>query len=164
MIYVDGNGNVLEFVNLSIGYLEDLEWIDHDAEPEQGHYEYEDLIRTITDILPPEDPDGEPVEVERTEIVGQLQKYIIDSPAKAAWREVTKQKYILYDEAQLAEIAKNDIQGRLLNLEVKAESQEQINDKQEQVNTLASAQIQAVSDRGDFVEDVIAEMAGVVYG
>ena len=164
MIYADGNGNVLEFVNLSIGYLEDLEWIDHDAEPEQGHYEYKDLIRTVTDILPPEDPDGEPVEVERTEIVGQLQKYIIDSHAKAAWREVTKQKYILYDEAQLAEIAKNDIQGRLLNLEVKAEGQEQINGKQEQVNTLASAQIQAVSDRGDFVEDVIAEMAGVVYG
>ena len=39
-----------------------------------------------------------------------------------------------------------------------------LNYKQEQVNTLASAQIQAVSDRGDFVEDVIAEMAGVVYG
>ena len=36
--------------------------------------------------------------------------------------------------------------------------------KLEEENTLKSAQIQALSDRNDFLEDCIAEMAGIIYG
>lgn len=38
------------------------------------------------------------------------------------------------------------------------------NDGLKKENTLLKAQIQAQSDRSDFVEDCIAEMATVVYG
>lgn len=33
----------------------------------------------------------------------------------------------------------------------------------ENINTLKTAQIQALSDRNDFLEDCIAEMAGIIY-
>lgn len=41
---------------------------------------------------------------------------------------------------------------------------EQQNSELTSENTLLKAQIQAQSDRSDFVEDCIAEMATVVYG
>lgn len=34
----------------------------------------------------------------------------------------------------------------------------------EEENRLKTAQIQALSDRNDFLEDCIAEMAGIIYG
>lgn len=71
MIYVDENGSSLESVDLTRGYLVDLEWIDHPAIRQEGHFEYEELAG------------------------GRVQSYVIDVPAQAAWREVTKQKYVL---------------------------------------------------------------------
>lgn len=94
MVYVDESGAVLESVDLSIGYLEDAEWVDHPEVEEIGHYEYEELKGG-----------------------GQLQKYVVDTPYQAAWREVTKQKYIPYTEAELAQIARQDYASRLDALE-----------------------------------------------
>ena len=53
-------------------------------------------------------------------------------------------------------MAKSDYSARLDALEA-------ANEEQQGTNTLLSAQIQAVSDRGEFVEDCIAEMAEVIY-
>lgn len=76
MVYIDENNNVLEDVDLTKGYLIDCEWTDHPAIKQEGHFEYDDLVS------------------------GRLQKYVIDVPAQAAWREVTKQKYILYSTSE----------------------------------------------------------------
>lgn len=138
MVYIDENGNVLESVDLNLGHLEDAEWIDHPEIEQTGHYEYEKL----------------------NENGGQIQKYIIDTPWQPAYREVTKQRYILYTEEELASMAKANYAQRLEDLESGLKAQEE---NQEQTNTLLSAQVQAVSDRSDFVEDCIAEMAAIVY-
>lgn len=76
MIYIDENNNILDTVDLTKGYLVDYEWIDHPAIEQEGHFEYTELAN------------------------GRLQTYIIDTPAQAAWREVTKQKYVLYSTSE----------------------------------------------------------------
>jgi hypothetical protein len=82
--------------------------------------------------------------------------FVVDSPASSAWREITVQKYIKYTQNELDNIAANNITGRLNALE-------EANVVQANTNTLLTAQVQAVSDRSDFVEDCLAEMAQVVY-
>lgn len=94
MVYVDEGGNLLESVDLSLGRLEDHEWIDHPEISEEGHYEYADF------------EDG-----------GQLQKYVIDIPYQAPYREVIVQKYILFTEEELEAIARGDYSARLDKLE-----------------------------------------------
>lgn len=133
MVIVDEAGNVLESVDLSLGRLEDAEWETHPEVPERGHYEYKRLATGST-----------------------VQDYVIDTPKQAAWREVVKQKYVPYTDEELALMKKSDHGGRLDALEAKAQ-------EAEKAEALLSAQVQAVSDRGDFVEDCLAEMAGVVY-
>ena len=61
-----------------------------------------------------------------------------------------------YTDDEMALMAKANHDGRLAALEEKAQSAEK-------AEALLSAQVQAVSDRGDFVEDCLAEMACVVY-
>ena len=133
MVIVDEAGNVLESVDLSLGRLEDAEWDTHPEVPEKGHYEYKRLATGAT-----------------------VQDYVIDTPKQAAWREVVKQKYVPYTDEELALMKKSDYGGRLEALEAKAQ-------EAEKAEALLSAQVQAVSDRGDFVEDCLAEIAGVVY-
>lgn len=133
MVYIDENGSVLESVDLSKGRLEDAEYVDHPEVEEVGHYEYVDL-----------------------EGGGQLQKYIVDIPHKSAYREVTVQRYIRYTEEELAIFARESYEGRINTLEQAIVNQADTND-------LLAAQVMAVSDRGDFIEDCIAEMAGVIY-
>lgn len=94
MIYIDENGAVIENVELSKGYLEDAEWIDHPATEQQGHFEYDAL------------PGG-----------GRLQRYIVDVPYAPAYREVTVQRFIPYSEAELEAMAKNDYGARIAALE-----------------------------------------------
>ena len=133
MKYIDEQGKPLDRVDLSLGRLEDAEWVDHPEVQEVGHYKYEPL-------------DGG----------GQLQRYVIDTPYQAAWREVTVQRYIRYTPEELEAIAAGDYAARLNALEAASSAQSD-------TNALLSAQVQAVSDRGDFVEDCIAEMAAIVY-
>lgn len=133
MVIVDEAGNVLESVDLSLGRLEDVEWETHLEVPERGHYEYK-----------------------RLETGATVQEYVIDMPKQSAWREVVKQKYVHYTDEELALMKKSDHGGRLAALEEKAQ-------EAEKAEALLSAQVQAVSERGDFVEDCLAEMAGVVY-
>lgn len=133
MVIVDEAGNVLESVDLSLGYLVDAEWKTHPEVPEKGHYEYK-----------------------RTATGANIQHYIIDTPKQAAWREAVKQRYIPFTDEELAAMKKSDHEGRLSALETRAQAAEKS-------EALLSAQVQAVSDRGDFVEDCLAEMAGVVY-
>ena len=95
MVYVDESGAILESVDLSLGYLEDAEWVDHPEVEEVGHYEYEDL-----------------------EGGGQLQKYIVDTPYQAAWREVTKQRYIPYTEEELEAMKGIDYGAQIESLRV----------------------------------------------
>ena len=133
MKYIDEQGKPLESVDLKLGYLEDAEWVDHQEVQEVGHYEYEPL-------------DGG----------GQLQRYVVTTPYQAAWREVTVQRYIRYTPEDLEAIAAGDYAARLSALEAASRAQSD-------TNALLSAQVQAVSDRGDFVEDCLAEMATIVY-
>ena len=90
MKYIDEEGNELEGVDLTAGYLEDAEWIDHAEVPQEEHYEYTDLAGG-----------------------GQRQKAVIDVPYAPAWREVTAQRYIPYTQEQLAELARQDYRARL---------------------------------------------------
>lgn len=133
MVYINENGEQIESYDLTKGHLVDAEWIDHPVIDEVGHYEYEDL-----------------------EGGGQLQKYIVDTPFHPAWREVTVMKYILYTEEELMVFANADYNGRLNQLEASMMAQAETNE-------LLDAKVMAVSDRGDFIEDCIAEMAGVIY-
>lgn len=126
MVIVDESGNELESVDMTLGRLVDDAWIDHPARAQQGHYAYE-----------------------KTEGGGVVQRYVVDSPASSAWREVTRQRYVPYTQDELSAIRWGDFGARLNDLE--------------ESSRLNSAQIQAVSDRGDFVEDCIAEMAEIVY-
>lgn len=90
MKYIDEEGKELEGVDLTAGYLEDAEWIDHAEVPQEEHYEYTDL-----------------------EGGGQRQNVIIDVPYAPAWREVTAQRYIRYTQEQLAELARQNYRVRL---------------------------------------------------
>lgn len=100
MVYIDENGNQLESIDLTKGYLEDAQWVDHPAVNEVGHYEYEKLKNG-----------------------GRLQKYVIDTQYQPAWREVTAQRYIPYTEEELALNAKADHAARLEALEVSTAEQ-----------------------------------------
>jgi hypothetical protein len=80
MVYIDENGAEIESFDLKKGYLVDEEWIDHPAIPEVGHYEYEPLTNG-----------------------GRRQKYVVDEEGIPAWREVTKQKYVLYQQEEQTE-------------------------------------------------------------
>lgn len=133
MKYVDTNGVEIESFDLSKGKLVDFEWIDHPEVKQEGHFKYKTLGGG-----------------------GLLQNYIIDIPYQPAWREVVTQQYIPYTDDELVLMAKSDYSARLDALEA-------ANKEQRGTNTLLSAQIQAVSDRGEFVEDCIAEMAEVIY-
>lgn len=84
MVYIDENGALLESVDLTIGYLEDVEWVDHPETPQKGHYEYDEL------------PGG-----------GRLQRYVEEVPYAPAYREVTIQRYIPYSEEELAAMNRN---------------------------------------------------------
>ena len=100
MVYIDQEGKPLDRVDLILGRLEDAEWTDHPEVQEVGHFEY--------------DPLGGGDESETS---GWLQKYIIDTPYQAAWREVTVQRYILYTPEELAAIAAGNYAARLDKLE-----------------------------------------------
>lgn len=89
MVYVDENGIQIENPDLTAGYLEDIDWVDHAAVAQTGHYEYAELAGG-----------------------GMLQTYVVDTPAQAAYREVTKQRYIPYDTT-----GQEDTQQRLAALE-----------------------------------------------
>ena len=90
MKYIDEDGNELQGVDLTTGYLEDAEWTDHEEIPQVVHYEYTDL-----------------------EGGGQRQTAIIDVPFAPAWREVTVQRYIRYTQEQLAALARQNYALRL---------------------------------------------------
>lgn len=94
MVYVDENGQVLESVDLTLGYLEDAEWTEHPEIPQRVHYEYEALRGG-----------------------GRLQRAVVDTPYTPAWREVTKQRYVPYTDEELALMRKADHAARLESLE-----------------------------------------------
>lgn len=94
MVYIDETGKQIENPDLSLGYLVDAEWTDHPAQKQQGHYEYAE-----------------------TGTGGRVQTYVIDRPAKAAWREVTVRKYIPYSADELEAQRKADYAKRLDALE-----------------------------------------------
>ena len=73
MVYVDKNGQRIDNVDLSAGYLVDYKWVDHPAQEQEGHYEYS-----------------------RNIYGGVTQTYVVDKPARGAWREVTEQMFIGY--------------------------------------------------------------------
>ena len=133
MKYINENGAAIESFDQTKGYLEDAEWTDHPEVKEESHFEYDEL-------------DGG----------GKLQRYVVDVPYQSPYREITAQRYVLYTDEELALMTKSDYSARLDALET-------ANEEQQGTNTLLSAQIQAVSDRGEFVEDCIAEMAEVIY-
>ena len=149
MIYIDENNNQINDYDLALGHLVDHEWIDHPAVVQSGHYEYKDNVQT----------------------------FVIDVPATPAWREVTKQKYVLYTEAELAHIAKLDYATRLENLEVADNEQVETNNTQtvqistqeekiieqaEEINTLKTALADAEMTNEMLMECVL-EMSEVVY-
>ena len=55
-----------------------------------------------------------------------------------------------------------DAEGKMRVTPEVEQAQARIKELEEE-NTLKTAQIQALSDRNDFLEDCIAEMAGVIY-
>lgn len=85
-----------------------------------------------------------------------IQSYVVDVPASPAWREVTVQKYVPYSESELLHMAALRYAERLDLLEI-------ANVEQQKTNQILSEQVAEVSDRGDFIEDCLAEMAGIVY-
>lgn len=150
MIYIDENGNQLESYDLTLGYLVDHEWVDHPAVVQSGHYEYDE---------------------------NNVQSYVIDVPATSPWREVTKQKYVLYTEAELAHMAKLDYATRLENLEVTDSEQATTNETQAtqialqaqkiveqaaEIDTLKTALADAEATNAMLTECVL-EMSAVVY-
>ena len=90
MVYVDENGVQIENPDLSLGYLVDAEFVDHPAQAQEGHYEYDNGVQT----------------------------FVVDQPAAAAWREVTAQRYVLYTQEELDAMHSSDtINERLAALE-----------------------------------------------
>ena len=75
MVYVDENGKRLDDVDLNAGYLIDHKWVDHPAQQQQGHYDYA-----------------------RNASGGVVQTFVVDTPARGAWREVTEQMFIPYEK------------------------------------------------------------------
>lgn len=149
MIYIDENNNQINDYDLSLGYLVDHEWIDHPAVAQSGHYEYKDNVQT----------------------------FIVDVQATPAWREVTTQKYVLYTEDELMNMAKLDYATRIENLEIADNEQMETNNTQavqistqeekiieqaEEINTLKTALADAEMTNEMLMECVL-EMSEVVY-
>lgn len=124
MIYRDIDNNIIEEYDLSLGYLKDYRWEEHQEIQEQGHYEY----------------------------INGIMNYVIDKPFKPAYLELVEQQYIPYTETELLHLAHQNYSARLDMLEYAQKDAE-----------LLSAQIEALSDRNEFIEDCIAEMAEQVY-
>lgn len=134
----DENGNLLTEYDLSIGKLvDDIRTVHHDAvEAVEEVWHYETMNR-----------DGG----------GETGRIVIDVPgafARDAWdEEIPIQIYVPYTQEELdrieAERNKPTDTERISQLESEKK--------------LLTAQVQALSDRNDFMEDCIAEMATIVY-
>ena len=134
----DENGNLLTEYDLSIGKLvDDIRTVHHDAvEAVEEVWHYETMNR-----------DGG----------GETGRIVIDVPgafARDAWdEEIPIQIYMPYTQEELdrieAERNKPTDTERISQLESEKK--------------LLTAQVQALSDRNDFMEDCIAEMATIVY-
>lgn len=96
MEYIDESGQPIESLDLTLGYLEDAEWIDHEAIPETFHFEYTQL-----------------------EGGGEEQVYVLDTPYVPAWREVTVQRYIRYTQEELEALQKLNYGARCDALEAR---------------------------------------------
>lgn len=101
MKYIDEGGQPIESPDMSLGYLEDAEWIDHEEVPEKYHIEYNPL-------------DGG----------GREQVYVIESPYVPAWREVTVQRYIRYTADELEAIREGNYGARCDALELRCDALE----------------------------------------
>lgn len=129
----------IENPDLSLGYLTDsTRTVHHDAVEgveEQFHYE------TIAEY----------------ENGGKDVEKVIDVPgveAKHAWdEEIPIQIYHLYTQEELDKMEE----------ERNKPSQEDRIAQLESEKKLLTAQVQSLSDRNDFIEDCIAEMAALVY-
>ena len=90
---------------------------------------------------------------------------IIDSPgqqAEEAWTEtVDYQLYILYTDEEYAERQQQKAEEELEE-SIREAHINSIGDILEE-NHLLKAQLKAISDRNDFIEDCIAEMAEIIY-
>ena len=143
MIVYDERGNVLDSEKLDYakGYLAVRKRTHHhpavEAAPEEGHLE------TLA---------------EYPETGGRDVRWVVDVPrvdAQEAWdEEETYTEYVRYTAEELAvmaaALAKPTAEQRAAALEKE--------------NVRLKAQVQALSDRGEFMEDCLAEMAAVVYG
>ena len=133
------NMELIENPDLSLGYLKDSTRTEHHEAVEgvQEIWHYETLA---------EYPNG-----------GKDVRKVVDVPgveAQAAWNEeIPIQIYVSYTQEELdrieAERNKPTDTERILQLESEKK--------------LLTAQVQALSDRNDFMEDCIAEMATIVY-
>lgn len=139
----DQDGNPIEAYDSALGHLEDREkTIRHDAiegVEEQGHWE------TVAEY-----PNG-----------GKDVKWIVEVAgveAVDAWDEkVVYSAYIPYTQEELEEME------RLRSLPTAEEQLAARADALEKENVLLRAQVQALCERGEFVEDCLAEMAAAVY-
>ena len=143
MIVYDERGNALDSEKLDYakGYLAVRKRTHHhpavEAAPEKGHLE------TLT---------------EYPKTGGRDVRWVVDVPqvdAQEAWdEEETYTEYVRYTAEELAAmaaaLAKPTAEQRAATLEKE--------------NVRLKAQVQALTDRGEFVEDCLAEMAAVVYG
>lgn len=89
MVYINESGAQIASYDLTKGYLVDAEWVDHPAVEQVGHYEYKNGV----------------------------QFFVVDTPAQAARREVTVQKFVLYTEEELAQMNAPTIEERVSALE-----------------------------------------------
>lgn len=86
---------------------------------------------------------------EKDEKGNVIQRFVLDRAAQSAWREVTQKRYVPYTQEELLSMRAADTGARITALEERGR--------------LNEARIQAISDRNDFVEDCIAEIAQIVY-
>ena len=143
MIVYDELGNALdaEALDYAKGYLAVRKRIHHhpavEAAAEKGHME------TLG---------------EYPATGGRDVRWVVDVPrvdAQEAWdEEETYTEYVRYTEEELAAIA----------AALAKPTAEQRAAALEKENVRLKAQVQALTDRGEFVEDCLAEMAAVVYG
>ena len=143
MIVYDERGNVLDSEKLDYakGYLAVRKRTHHhpavEAAPEEGHLE------TLA---------------EYPETGGWDVRWVVDVPrvdAQEAWdEEETYTEYVRYTAEELADIA----------AALAKPTAEQRAAALEKENVRLKAQVQALTDRGEFMEDCLAEMAAVVYG
>ena len=143
MIVYDEQGNALdaEALDYARGYLTVRKRIHHhpavEAAAETGHME------TLE---------------EYPATGGRDVRWVVDVPrvdAREAWdEEETYTEYVRYTAEELAAIA----------AALAKPTAEQRAAALEKENVRLKAQVQALSDRGEFMEDCLAEMAAVVYG